>query len=134
MLFQRPHFNCHVLFGQFQRRQITNEVAKRLSFSGKAKFFCLAGIGGKVSGMVASVKGADRTLVLDGCSVACARKCMKNAGLGDFDYVVLTEMGIEKKPLNELAESDIDFCLKECLEIVGEDPFKPAKNDSNCCG
>lgn len=114
--------------------QITNEVAKRLSLAGNAKFFCLAGMGGKVSGMIASVKGADRTLVLDGCPVACAKKCMENAGIESYDYLVVTELGIEKKPLKDMAESDIDTLMKECLMIVGKNSLEPAADSSKCCG
>ena len=77
--------------------QITNEVAKELDVSGDARFFCLAGVGGHVSGMIESVKGADRVVVLDGCPVGCAKKCMDEAGLTGYEYLVVTDLGIEKK-------------------------------------
>ena len=114
--------------------QITNEVAKRLSLAGKAKFFCLAGIGGKISGMIASVKGADSKIVLDGCPVACAKKCMENAGIENYDYLVVTELGIAKKSLRDLPESDIDACMEECLKIVGKKSCEPASDSKGCCG
>ncbi len=88
--------------------QITNEVAKRLDEAGDVKFFCLAGVGGHISGMVASVKGADRALVLDGCPVACGMKCMAEAGLSPCEHLVVTELGIEKKHDLVLAEADIE--------------------------
>ena len=77
--------------------QITNDVAKELDAAGEARFFCLAGVGGHVSGMIASVKGADRVVVLDGCPVACGKKTMDAAGLADYHHLVVTELGIEKK-------------------------------------
>ncbi|MGC8863478.1 MAG: putative zinc-binding protein [Armatimonadota bacterium] len=93
--------------------QITNEVAKRLDQENKAKFFCLAGVGGHISGMGASVKGCERVLVLDGCPVGCAKATMEAAGLDDYEYVVVTELGIEKNHDFTLNETDVDNVLKE---------------------
>jgi uncharacterized metal-binding protein len=87
---------------------ITNEVAKELDEAGEANFFCLAGVGGHVSGMVASVKGADKVVVLDGCPVACAKKTMDAAGIAGYEYLVVTELGIEKKHDFTLAPADVE--------------------------
>jgi len=76
--------------------QMTNEVAKRLDTAGQANYFCLAGVGGHISGMVESVKGADTVLVLDGCDMACAKKTMEAAEIADYEYLVVTDLGIEK--------------------------------------
>jgi len=91
--------------------QITNDVAKELDRAGDAKFFCLAGVGGHISGMIASVKGADKVLILDGCPVACARKCADEAGVSDYEYLVVTELGIEKEHAFDLNEDDMDKTL-----------------------
>jgi len=91
--------------------QITNEVAKRLDEAGDAKFFCLAGVGGRVSGMVASVKGSDKVLVLDGCPVACAKKCVDAAGIESYEYLVVTELGIEKKHAFDLGPEELGKTL-----------------------
>ncbi len=87
--------------------QLTNEAAKQLDIAGDGKFFCLAGVGGHISGMVASVEGSDRVLVLDGCPVACARKTMEAAKLANYGYLVVTELGIEKKHDFQLDDSDV---------------------------
>jgi len=88
--------------------QITNEVAKRLDTEGVARFFCVAGVGAKISGMVESVRAASKVLVLDGCSVACAKKCMDQAGLMGYEYLVVTDLGINKTHAFELAAGDVD--------------------------
>ncbi len=92
---------------------ITNEVARRLWSEGLANFFCLAGVGGHVSGMVASVKGPDKVLVLDGCPVGCARKCMDAAGLSDYEYVLVTDLGIAKEKTFDLVEADVQRIAAE---------------------
>ena len=93
--------------------QMTNEVAKLLDSQGLARMFCLAGVGGHIGGMVSSVDGADRVLVLDGCPVACGKAAMEAAGLGDYEYLVVTELGIEKKHDFGLNAPDIDRVLEE---------------------
>ena len=91
--------------------QITNEIAKKLDEAGEGKFFCLAGVGGHISGMVASVKGSDRVLVLDGCPVACAKKCVEAAGVEGYKYLIVTEFGVEKKHEFDLAPEKMDSIL-----------------------
>lgn len=93
--------------------QITNEVAKSLWSEGLANFFCLAGVGGRVSGMVASVEGSQKVLVLDGCPAGCARKCVEAAGLTDYEYLVVTDLGIAKEKTFDLAEADLERVAAE---------------------
>jgi uncharacterized metal-binding protein len=76
--------------------QITNEAAKKLDQEGVGKFYCLIGVGAMIEGMVANAKGADRVVALDGCSVACAKIACEKAGVPITDYVVVTELGVEK--------------------------------------
>lgn len=99
--------------------QITNEVARRLWSEGLANFFCLAGVGGHVSGMVASVRGSDKVLVLDGCPVGCAKKSMDAAGLTDYEYVLVTDLGIAKEKSFDLAEADLERVMAECRRRLG---------------
>ena len=94
--------------------QITNETAKRLDIEKQGRFFCLAGVGGHVSGMIVSVEGAEKVLVIDGCPVACAKKCMDAAGLSNYEYLVVTDLGIEKNHDFTLNESDISLVMDEC--------------------
>ena len=94
--------------------QITNEVAKRLDLDKQGRFFCLAGVGGHISGMVASVDGSDKVLVIDGCPVACAKLTMNEAGLDAYDYVVVTDLGIEKSHDFTLDPADIERTLEAC--------------------
>lgn len=98
--------------------QIINEVAKRLDMAGVGKFFCLAGVGGRVSGMVASVEGSDTVLVIDGCPAACAKKTMESAGLDKYRYVVVTDLGIEKVHDFRLSKEGVEHVISVCLAAV----------------
>jgi uncharacterized metal-binding protein len=78
--------------------QIANGAGVRLTQSGMGKFFCLAGIGGHVSGMIESTKAGKMLVAIDGCPVACAKKTMEHAGFNIDEYVQITDLGIEKNP------------------------------------
>ncbi len=60
------------------------------------KFFCLAGIGGHVSGMIESTKAGKMLVAIDGCPVACAKKTLEHAGFNIDEYIQVTDLGIEK--------------------------------------
>ena len=76
--------------------QISNDAGKKLDQEGVGKLYCLAGVGGDIPGIVASSKGADRTIVLDGCAVGCAKAIMEKVEAPISCYVVVTEQGVEK--------------------------------------
>lgn len=58
--------------------------------------YCLAGIGGRVSGIVATTEAAEAILAIDGCPLDCAKKTLENAGFREFSHVRLSELGFEK--------------------------------------
>jgi len=78
--------------------QFANQAAVDLQQEGIGKMLCLAGIGGHVSGMIASAQAGKRLIGIDGCSVACTKKTMEHVGLNLTDYVLITELGFEKAP------------------------------------
>ena len=88
--------------------QIANEVGVTLTQTGFGKIFCLAGIGGHVSGMIESTKAGKMLVAIDGCPVACAKKTLEHAGFDIDEYVQVTDLGIEKNhDLNPISP-DID--------------------------
>lgn len=78
--------------------QISNSAALEITKEGKAKMYCLAGIGGHVPGIIEATKQAKKVIVVDGCPVSCAKKILEHAGIGIDGYIVITEEGIEKTP------------------------------------
>jgi uncharacterized metal-binding protein len=78
--------------------QIANQAGVKLTQDGMGKFFCLAGIGGHVSGMIESTKAVKVIVAIDGCPVACAKKTLEHAGFNIDEYVEITSLGIEKNP------------------------------------
>jgi len=81
--------------------QLSNQAAVELTREGVGKMFCLAGIGGQLSGFVQSARDVAGMVVIDGCSLGCAKASLENAQVPMKSYIVLTDLGIEKnKDLN----------------------------------
>ncbi|OGP96370.1 MAG: zinc-binding protein [Deltaproteobacteria bacterium RBG_16_47_11] len=76
--------------------QIANQAGVKLTQDGMGRFFCLAGIGAHVSGMVESTKAGKMLVAIDGCPVACAKKTLEHAGFNIDEYVQVTDLEIEK--------------------------------------
>jgi uncharacterized metal-binding protein len=76
--------------------QIANQAGVKLTQDGMGRFFCLAGIGAHVSGMVESTKAGKILVAIDGCPVACAKKTLEHAGFNIDEYVQVTDLEIEK--------------------------------------
>ncbi|MGV8124788.1 MAG: putative zinc-binding protein [Candidatus Xenobiia bacterium LiM19] len=76
--------------------EITDRTARALTAQGVGRMYCLAGIGGHISGIVESTKSAEKILVLDGCPVNCARKTLEHAGIERFLHLSLSDYGIKK--------------------------------------
>ena len=88
--------------------QLSNQAAVELPQEGFGKMFCLAGIGGQLSGFVQSAKDVPEMAVIDGCSVGCAKACLQNAQVPVRNYLVLTDLGIEKNKDFNLRRDEID--------------------------
>lgn len=98
--------------------QIVNEAAKKLTEEGLGRFFCLAGIGGDISGIIETTKGADEIMVLDGCSVACAKAMLDKLGAPIACYVDATDLGISKEPHFNITEEEIEKVCEAARSAV----------------
>lgn len=75
---------------------LTDLAARKLTKDGAGRMYCLAGIGGRVSGIMASTAGASRILAIDGCPLDCARKTLELAGFKRLRQVRLSAIGLQK--------------------------------------
>ncbi len=76
--------------------QMANRAAIKLAQDGLGRYFCLAGIGGHVSGMIESTKAGKLLIMIDGCSVSCGKKTLEHAGFRIDEHIQVTEFGFEK--------------------------------------
>ena len=75
---------------------ISDLAARNLTVEGAGKMFCLAGIGGRVSGIMETTRVATAILAIDGCPLDCAKKTLEQAGFTKFEHIRLSELGMEK--------------------------------------
>ncbi|MCE9614751.1 MAG: putative zinc-binding protein [Lentisphaerae bacterium] len=75
---------------------IADQAARQLTRDGSGKMYCLAGIGGRVSGIMATTASAAKILAIDGCPLNCAKHCLEQAGFTTYEHLQLTDLGMEK--------------------------------------
>lgn len=114
--------------------QVANQAAVELQLDGTAKMLCLAGIGSHNSGMLASGKGADRVIGIDGCPVACTKKTLAHAEIPMTDYVMVTELGFKKQPYDGSINRDAVEAVKAAVrKSLAQNLFpKPSYDISEC--
>jgi len=76
--------------------ELSDRAARQLTRDGKGKMFCLAGIGGRVSGIMKSTENAESILAIDGCPLHCTKKCLEQAGFQNFKHIEVTALGFVK--------------------------------------
>jgi uncharacterized metal-binding protein len=76
--------------------KISDLAARKLTADGAGKMFCLAGIGGRVSGIMETTRVATAILAIDGCPLDCAKKTLELAEFTRFEHLRLSDLGMEK--------------------------------------
>ncbi len=76
--------------------EISDRAARQLTQAGHGKMYCLAGVGGRVPGILATVASARKILVIDGCATACGKHSLEQAGFTRFEHFILPELGLNK--------------------------------------
>ncbi len=87
---------------------LSDRAARQMTLDGTGKMFCLAGIGGRVEGILEKARAAAKVLAIDGCPEECARKTLELAGFKNFQHLKLADMGLEKGKTRVTAA-----CIKE---------------------
>ncbi len=99
--------------------QIANQAAIELSKAKVGGFFCVAGVGAHIKGMVKKALDADLIISIDGCPVKCAAKTLQHAEIEPAIQVIVTELGIEKSHEIEVNEKDCAIVVERIKEEMG---------------
>ena len=75
---------------------IADQAARKLTKDGAGRMFCLAGVGGRVSGIMATTETAARILAIDGCPLNCVKSSLEQAGFKTYEHLQLADLGMEK--------------------------------------
>ena len=95
--------------------QIANAAAVRLTRDGCGRMYCLAGLGGHVSGIVESTRSAPLRVAIDGCPVRCATATLRRFGMEPEVSVIVTELGIGK---NKDFDLPLEHVTGTCAAVV----------------
>ena len=78
------------------RGAVADQAARKMTRDGAGKMFCLAGVGGRVSGIMATTAAASKVLAIDGCPLNCVKLTLEQAGFTGFEHLQLADLGMEK--------------------------------------
>lgn len=98
--------------------QLANQACLELTQEGFGKMFCLAGIGGELSGFVCSAKDVPKIVVMDGCELGCAKAIFAKAGVPLRGYLVLSSLGLAKNKDFNLQRAQIDQVKEAARQAV----------------
>lgn len=76
--------------------EISDRAAREMSKDGAGKMFCLAGIGGRVEGIMKMTSTASKILAIDGCELDCVKNCLQQAEFDHYEHFRVTDLGLEK--------------------------------------
>jgi uncharacterized metal-binding protein len=101
--------------------EIADRAARQLNREGAGKIYCLAGIGAGLNGFIDTTRAAGGILAIDGCSMECAKKTIEKWDIKHFDYLRVTDLGMEKGKAAVTEESINKVAIKgnEMLRGVG---------------
>lgn len=84
---------------------VADQAARKLTREGKGKMFCLAGVGGRIEGIMKTTAAAEAILAIDGCPLNCVKACLEQGGFTNFKHLQLADLGLAKgqTPVSEEA-------------------------------
>lgn len=98
---------------------ISDGAARQISREKTASMSCIAAMGAGVSDIISKVQCANKILVIDGCDKKCAKIIMEDAGISDFRYLMLEDMGMKKGESPISAERISLAAQKGTQELAG---------------
>lgn len=111
--------------------ELADRAVRKLWKEGFATKTCLAGVGADISGFIASAKGADVNIVVDGCPIACARKCLERIGVTPI-AIMLADLGY-KKGQSAVSEEAIARVADEIKAMAKSKMPESTGASSGCC-
>ncbi len=76
--------------------EIADRAARKISREGSGKMFCMAGLGGRIGGILKTTEAAEAILAIDGCPLNCVKANLEQAGFKAFKHLQLADLGLEK--------------------------------------
>lgn len=102
--------------------ELADHTARRLQQLGAAKMSCLAGVGGRIPSITATVRNAPGILMIDGCPLECGANVLRNAGFTNFKQLKLHELGVRKNNTGAVDETTVGRLAEAARRVLNEPP------------
>jgi len=100
--------------------ELADHTARRLQQMGTAKMSCLAGVGGRIPSIMATVQKASGILMIDGCPLECGANVLRNAGFMHFKQLKLHELGVRKNDAEAVGNATVTRLAQAALLVIQE--------------
>ncbi len=97
--------------------EIADRAARRLTRDGKGRMFCMAGLGGRISGILKTTEAAEGVLAIDGCPLNCVKSSLEQAGFTAFKHLQVADLGLEKGK-SPATEESINKVAARAAEMI----------------
>lgn len=95
--------------------ELADHTARRLQQLGVAKMSCLAGLGGRIPSIMATVRNAPGILMIDGCPLECGANVLREAGFTTFKQLKLHELNVRKHDAGGVSEATVTQLAEAAL-------------------
>ena len=100
--------------------ELADHTARRLQQLGAAKMSCLAGAGGRIQSITATVRGASGILMIDGCPLECGAHVLRNTGFTNFKQLKLHELNVRKHDAGTVDEATVTRLAAVALRLLNQ--------------
>lgn len=97
--------------------ELADKSSREMNKSYVGSMYCLAGIGGNVSGIIKSTEAASKILAIDGCPVCCTKKTLEEKGFLYFKHLNLNDLGFVKGQ-TEVNEENINKVIDASKDLL----------------
>lgn len=95
--------------------QLANTLAVRLDRERIAEMSCIVGVGGNVPSLVKTAQLPRKILVLDGCPLHCAKRCLSNHGISPTLHIDLSRGGVKKRFHEDATPQETDYAWQKIV-------------------
>ena len=99
--------------------QVANRAGVQFMEQGAGHLFCIAAVAAGIPQKMERARDAAVRIAIDGCEDHCVRKTLEKAGLKADVHVVVTDLGIEKKPAQPNMISDAKRIADSVRTVLG---------------
>jgi uncharacterized metal-binding protein len=98
--------------------QLANSIAIKIHRDKIATMSCIAGVGGDVAPLVRVALESKQVIAIDGCPLACVKKCLSRHQIIPDIHIVLTDLSLSKNIYTEASTHEFDTAYEHVLEKI----------------